>query len=72
MDCEFHCYNVDDGENLHILDVRATELQQALKENNHQVYVALFKSDFSIKDFRITIYIIDLKVVDYSSEIVKV
>ena len=33
---------MDDGEHLHILDVRATELQQALGESN-QVYLAFFK-----------------------------
>ena len=43
--------------------MRAAELQQALetdiyiRENNHQVYVALFKSVISLEDFRITIYI---------------
>ena len=52
-------YVVDDGEHLHILYVRATELQQALREINHQIYVASFKSVISVKDFRITIYIID-------------
>ena len=61
MGLEFHCYLyvVDDGEHLHILFVRATELQQALRESNHQIYVALFKSVVSMKDFRITIYIKD-------------
>ena len=38
---------VDDREHLYILDVRATELQQALRESNHQVYVALFESVIS-------------------------
>ena len=58
MDKEFHCYYVvDDGEHLHRLDVWATEeLQQALRESNHQIYV---KSVILIKDFRTTIYIID-------------
>ena len=48
MDKEFHCYYVvDDGEHLHRLDVWATEeLQQALRESNHQIYV---KSVFWLK-----------------------
>ena len=31
MDKEFHCYYVDDGEDLHILDVKVAKLQEALE-----------------------------------------